>query len=137
MIDTKPRHIGYSKYQRGEPRVVEHVDRAEWVGVPSVVVGELWAGFLLGTGADENIRRLEDFLNRAVVEVLFADEDVAHIYGEIFVDLRGKGRPLPTNDIWIAATAARAGATVLTFDEHFREIARVGTLILDRHEQRR
>ena len=117
--------------------MVEHVDRAEWVGVPSVVVGELWAGFLLGTGADENIRRLEDFLNHAVVEVLFADEDVAHIYGEIFVDLRGKGRPLPTNDIWIAATAARAGATVLTFDEHFREIARVGTLILDRHEQRR
>ena len=105
--------------------------------MPSVVVGELWAGFLLGTGADENIRRLEDFLNHAVVEVLFADEDVAHIYGEIFVDLRGKGRPLPTNDIWIAATAARAGATVLTFDEHFREIARVGTLILARHEQRR
>ena len=127
----------YSNFQRGEPRVVEHVDRAEWVGVPSVVVGELWAGFLLGTRADENIIRLEDFLNHAVVEVLFADEDVAHIYGEIFVDLRAKGRPLPTNDIWIAATAARAGATVLTFDEHFREIARVGTLILDRHEQRR
>ena len=120
----------YSHFQRGEPRVIEHLDRAEWVGVPSVVIGELWAGFLLGTCTDENIGELEELLCHAVVEVLLVDEDVARIYGEIFADLRSKGRPLPTNDIWIAATSARAGATVLTFDEHFRAIARVGALIL-------
>ena len=120
----------YSHFQRGEPRVIEHLDRAEWVGVPSVVIGELWVGFLLGTCTDENIGELEELLRHAVVEVLLVDEDVARIYGEIFADLRSKGRPLPTNDIWIAATAARAGATVLTFDEHFRAIARVGALIL-------
>ena len=120
----------YSNFQRGEPRVIEHLDRAEWVGVPSVVIGELWAGFLLGTRADENIGEFEELLRHAVVEVLLVDEDVARIYGEIFADLRSKGRPLPTNDIWIAATSARAGATVLIFDEHFRAIARVGALIL-------
>lgn len=121
----------YSNFQRGEPRVIEHVDRAERVGVPSVVIGELRAGFLLGTRAGENIGRLEEFLSHPAVEVLFVDEEVARIYGEIFVDLRHKGRPIPTNDIWIAATAARAGATVLTFDEHFREITHVGALVLD------
>ena len=120
----------YSRFQRGEPRVIEHLDRAEWVGVPSVVIGELWAGFLLGTCTDENIGELGELLRHAVVEVLLVDEDVARIYGEIFADLRSKGRPLPTNDIWIAATSTRAGATVLTFDEHFRAIARVGALIL-------
>ena len=41
-----------------------------------------------------------------------------------------KGTPLPTNDVRIAAAAARAGAAVLTFDVHFREIARVGVLVL-------
>ena len=55
----------YSRFQRGEPRVIEHLDRAEWVGVPSVVIGELWAGFLLGTCTDENIGELEELLRHA------------------------------------------------------------------------
>ncbi len=120
----------YSNFQRGYPEVVEHIDRAEWIGVSSVVLGELWAGFLLGGHADRNARELAEFLEHPVVEVLVSDEEVARIYGEIVVDLRSKGKPLPTNDIWIAATAARSGATVLTFDAHFREIVRIGTLVL-------
>lgn len=122
----------YSNFRRGEPRVVAHLDRADWVGVPSVVVGELWAGFQLGARPDQNASELDEFLSHAVVETLPVDTVVAHIYGEIFADLRRTGCPLPTNDVWIAATAARAGATVLTFDEHFREISRVGSLILEK-----
>jgi len=120
----------YSNFRRGEPRVVEHLDRAEWVGVPGIVVGELWAGFLLGSRTEENVRELGEFLDHAVVEIVSVDGDVARIYGEIFADLRSKGRPLPTNDVWIAATAARTGATILTFDEHFHEITRAGSLVL-------
>ena len=120
----------YSNFQRGYPDVVEHIDRAEWIGVPSVVLGELWVGFFLGGQADRNARELAEFLDHPVVEVLGSDGDVARIYGEIVVDLRKKGTPLPTNDVWIAAAAARADATVLTFDAHFREIARVGALVL-------
>lgn len=120
----------YGNFRRGESRVVEHLDRAEWVGVPSVVIGELRAGFLIGSRTDENIDELEEFLRHPSVEVVVVDENVAQIYGEIFSDLRARGRPLPTNDIWIAASAARAGATLLTFDAHFREVARVGTLVL-------
>ena len=58
------------------------------------------------------------------------DNEVARIHGGIFVDLRHRGTPLPTNDIWIAAMAVHADATVLTFDSHFREIARVGVTLL-------
>ena len=126
----------YSNFRRGEPRVAEQLDRAEWIGVPTVVVGELWAGFLLGARTERNVRELDEFMDHPVVETVRIDEDAAQIYGEIFADLRGRGRPLPTNDIWIAATAARAGAAVLTFDEHFREITRVGTLILERPDRR-
>ncbi len=59
------------------------------------------------------------------------DRDVARLYAEIVRALKAKGTPLPTNDIWIAAAAARVGATVLTFDDHFRAIERVGSLVLE------
>ncbi len=120
----------YSNFRRGMPAVVNAVDRAEWIGVPCVVLGEIWAGFIAGSRAERNIAELDDFLAEPLVEVLAVDRDVARIYGEIVVDLRRKGRPLPTNDIWIAATAARFGASVLTFDAHFLEVDRVGAQVL-------
>lgn len=120
----------YSHYRRGESNVVGHIDQARWIGIPSVVLGELWAGFLVGGQRDRNAEELAGFLAHPVVDVLPVDEDIARIYGEVFADLRSRGRPLPTNDIWIAATAAHAGATVLTFDEHFRSISRVAALVL-------
>ena len=51
-------------------------------------------------------------------------------YADIVVELRRLGTPIPTNDIWIAALAAREGATVLTTDGHFASIGRVGSVIL-------
>ena len=120
----------YSHFRRGDARVTGHLDVADWIGVPSVVVGELRAGFLQGSQYDRNVAELDEFLDHPVVEILPVDAEAAQIYGEIIVDLRRAGRPLPTNDVWIAATAARAGGTVLTFDDHFSEIGRVGAIIL-------
>lgn len=98
--------------------------------MPSIVLGELWIGFRLGGRLEQNERELREFLVNPVVEQLIVDRDVARIYADIVVDLRKAGTPLPTNDIWIAAVAARAGATVLTYDAHFGAIARVGSLLL-------
>ena len=121
----------YSNFQRGHRQAVECMDQADWIGVSTVVRGELWAGFLLGDQADRNAQALALFLDHAAVETLDVDGKVARIYGEIFAELRNKGTSLPTNDIWIAATAINAGSTVLTFDAHFREIARVAVLVLE------
>jgi predicted nucleic acid-binding protein len=66
-----------------------------------------------------------------VVEVLVVDFEAARIYGELVTDLRRSGTPLPTNDIWIAAVAARAGAAVLTYDAQFRSMPRAGCLLLE------
>ena len=120
----------YSNFRRGHAGVVDLVAHAEWIGVPSVVIGELWTGFRLGARPAENIQELDEFLDHAVVEVVPADEEVAQIYSDIVVEQRRKGRPLPTNDIWIAASAARVGGTILTFDRHFGHVTRVGALIL-------
>jgi predicted nucleic acid-binding protein len=109
---------------------MERLDSAEWIGVSTIVLGELWTGFLLGGGLRRNEAELREFLENPVVEVLEVDHDVARAYAEIVVDLRKAGSPIPTNDIWIAAVAARAGATVLTYDTHFRAVSRIGSLIL-------
>ena len=120
----------YSHFKRGDPRVVNLLDSAEWLGIPSIVLGELWTGFILGNRLEKNDAELRDFLDHPVVETLVIDDEVARIYGEIVVDLRKAATPIPTNDIWIAATAVRVGATVLTYDPHFSSISRVGALVL-------
>jgi len=106
------------------------VDRADWIGVPSIVVGELLAGFLGGRQRARNEAELDEFLADPTVEELPVDREIAYVYAEIMTALREAGTPLPSNDVWIAATSARAGAPLLTFDEHFGAIARIGTILL-------
>jgi tRNA(fMet)-specific endonuclease VapC len=120
----------YSQFKRGHVEVVDILDAAEWIGVSAVVLGELRAGFGGGKRRDVNERELGAFLRNPAVHVLPIDDDAAQIYADIVVALRRAGTPIPTNDIWIAAVAAREGAAVLTFDEHFRVVARVGAHVL-------
>jgi tRNA(fMet)-specific endonuclease VapC len=120
----------YSHFKRGHPAVVEVIDRAYWIGVPAIVVGELWVGFLQGESSARNQEDLAEFLRHPVVEELPVDSEIGRIYAEIVVALRKRGAPVPSNDIWIAASAARAGATVLTYDAHFSAIERAGSLVL-------
>jgi len=120
----------YSRFKAGEPRVVRLLDEADWVGVPSVVVGELWLGFHLGRRFERNVSELREFLAHPLVHEIPVDRHVARIWAEIVADLRRAGTPLPTNDIWVAAAAAHTGSTVFTFDHHFERIARVGSLVL-------
>lgn len=93
-------------------------------------MGELRTAFALGRKPLENERELAAFLRNPVVEILGVDDAASRIYADIVVALRKAGTPLPTNDIWIAAVAAREGAAVVTFDEHFRAIQRVGSVVL-------
>jgi tRNA(fMet)-specific endonuclease VapC len=120
----------YSRFQRGDQGAIELIDAAAWVGMPAVVLGELRAGFLLGGRPDMNESLLRQFLANPVVDVLSVDEDVSRHYADIVLHLRRAGTPIPTNDIWIAATAASAGATVLSDDAHFGAVSRVGSVLL-------
>jgi len=120
----------YSHLKRGDSRVIELLDSAEWIGMPTIVLGELRVGFLLGAHTEKNEAELREFLAAPVVEVVGVDAEVSRHYAEIFVDLRRAGTPISANDIWIAATAAREGALVVSYDDHFRAIPRVGSVIL-------
>jgi predicted nucleic acid-binding protein len=123
--------VAYSHFKRGEARITRMLDRAEWIGVPVIVIGELCAGFAKGSRFQQHLEELDEFLALPIVETLPVDRQTAETFGEMIDALRRKGRPVPSNDVWIAATCARTGATLLTWDAHFRLIPRVGTMVLD------
>jgi len=89
--------------------------------VPIIVLGELRFGALKSLEVEENLRRIEGFA--AESNVLDCDEEAAWLYGEIKDDLRRKGRPVPENDVWIAATALRHDLALVTRDAHFEHVA--------------
>lgn len=120
----------YSHFARGHSEVVAQIDQADWIGFPSITLGELWLGFLLGQKLEENLETLSEFLAHPVVRCLNVDDETARLYAELVVDLRHAGAPLPTNDIWIAAAALQTRSTVLTFDRHFERTERVPSRIL-------
>lgn len=120
----------YGRLRKGSERIATILDRATWVGVPAITLGELRVGFLGGTRRARNEAELLDFLAAVPVEVVSVDDAIARCYAEILVDLKRAGTPIPTNDIWIAACAAYTGSTVLTSDGHFEHIARIGTLVV-------
>jgi predicted nucleic acid-binding protein len=121
----------YSNFRRGNEELAALLDQAELVGVPTVALGELRTGFLLGGRRQRSERDLDVFLDNPVVQVLPVDSETSRQYAEIVGELRKAGTPIPTNDIWIAATAARNGTAVLTCDDHFERIGRVGSVVIE------
>jgi tRNA(fMet)-specific endonuclease VapC len=99
-----------------------NIARADRVVIPSVVLGELEFGFLNGTRRAENSRKLREFLGHSHVEVAVVDHGTAEIYAEFLLYLRNKGKPIPTNDIWIAAQARQCGGELAARDGHFAEL---------------
>jgi predicted nucleic acid-binding protein len=120
----------YSHFKAGDDEALAAVRSAAWIGVPVIVLGELRTGFRLGRRNDDNERELLQFLGEPIVHVLDVDDAASRHYADIVVSLRRRGSPLPTNDVWIASLAAREGATVLSYDTHFREVERVASRIL-------
>jgi tRNA(fMet)-specific endonuclease VapC len=90
--------------------------------MPAIVLGELHSGFLAGTRREENEARLRQFLGKRSVLVLDVTAETALRYAEIDALLRRKGRPIPRNDVWIAASAVEHGMRLVTVEEHFDEI---------------
>ena len=118
VLDTS----AYSRLRVGHPDVLDWLAGVHLVHVPTIVLGELRAGFLLGQRVRENEQVLAEFLAEPFVEIASVDGDVALRYGEIFAALRRAGTPIPTNDMWIAAVTLATGGHLLTFDGDFARV---------------
>lgn len=127
LLDTS----AYRWFRQGHAKVGDAVAQAVTVMLSAVTIGELEAGFQLGSRLEENRQSLTDFCAEPFVAVLPVTRDIARVYGRTFADLRQAGTPIPVNDIWIAATAIDAGAQVLTFDRDFERVSNLDRVVLD------
>ena len=112
----------YVAFKSHDESVVEAFRDCDVIGVDITVIAELLSGFSLGGKERKNRQDLESFLNSPRVEVLIHDIETAEYYALIVKRLKEKGRPIPTNDIWIAANAMKHGLALYSFDSHFNEI---------------
>jgi tRNA(fMet)-specific endonuclease VapC len=103
-----------------DPLLVKLLADTDEVFVPSIVLGELYYGAERSGRVQENLAQVEAFAAGRVV--LVCDTATARLYGRIAQQLRRKGRPIPQNDIWIAATALQYDLTLVTRDEHFKQV---------------
>lgn len=109
----------YVDFARGDRDCRALLESAERVLVPVVVLGELRAGFTVGTKGKANESGLLKFLAAPGVEVLAISEGTTHHYGRLYGQLREQGTPIPTNDLWIAALVLQHDAHLYSRDAHF------------------
>lgn len=107
---------------RGDEQVVRLLRRVSQIGISSISIGELLSGFKAGNREQKNRHELEIFLDSPRVVLYSVDEETAEQYSAVLNRLKQKGTPIPTNDIWIAATALQQGMPVCTMDKHFSYI---------------
>ena len=97
---------------KDDPAIHERLSERPLILVPATVLGELYYGAQKSARLDKNLRQINRFLTRAAV--LESDAATAYEYGLIRNELRIKGRPIPENDVWIAAAAREGRANPLS-----------------------
>ena len=100
-----------------EPSALEVVARAERLAIPVIVLGE----YRLGIAQSRHRVSHENWLREwtAAVSVLDIDDDTTHSYAAIGLELKKKGKPIPANDLWIAALCRQYSLPLLSRDRHF------------------
>lgn len=119
----------YRALQEGHVQLAAAMRRAEAIGMPIVVIGELRFGFLNGTRLHENSATLERFLATPRVEILHVTDETTWQFGEIATLLRRAGAPIQQDDMWIAALCKQHGFTLATRDRGFGNV--LGLDVLD------
>jgi len=121
LLDTS----AYSALLRGHEEIQKQIRRAEEIYINPIVLGELRAGFDKGRQGRKNEGYLQRFISSSRVTILSIDAETSERYAFILNALWEAGTPVPTNDVWIAASAMQHGLAVLTTDSHFLKISQV------------
>jgi predicted nucleic acid-binding protein len=119
VLDTN----AYCDYAEGVPSVVETLaEYGDEIFLPAIVIGELTYGFMKGTKRAYNERKLREVIEKLGIEIIDITADVARKYALIYFQLINKGRKIPLNDVWIAASCLEVGGTLVSRDGHFEAI---------------
>lgn len=123
MLDTS----AYSAFLRGNAEIKRVLQEADEIFVNPVILGELLGGFVMGRQEKKNRPLLEEFLASPRVSIIAVDEETAERYAVILNYLRQRETPIPTNDLWIAASAMQYGLKLVTTDRHYLKVPQVIT----------
>lgn len=109
-----------SAWLKGESIIADNIDKAGSVYMPIIVIGELHYGASFSMHVQKNVNDIKKVIS--LYPILLVDEETAINYGNIKASLRKKGKPIPENDIWIAAIAIQHNLSLVTRDKHFNEV---------------
>ena len=121
LLDTS----AYSAYLRGHEAVAVEIRRADELVLTPIVFGELLAGFRKGNRFQANLDTLREFLASPRARWVPLDDETGDRYSLILDTLRRAGTPVPSNDVWIEASAMQHGLRLLTTDPHYQRIPQI------------
>jgi tRNA(fMet)-specific endonuclease VapC len=106
-----------------DPAVTAILADAEQVAIPVIALGE----YRYGIAQSRNHASYESWLTGLLRDcmVLDVNQQTTQYYAEITLDLKRKGKPIPTNDIWIAALCRQHSLALLSRDRHFDRVAKL------------
>ena len=115
LVDTNI----YTHALKGDHETVAVLQQAKEIAICSITIGELLSGFKAGRKEKRNREELAEFLDAPRVQLYYIDENTAEFDSVILNDLRKREKPIPTNDIWIAAVAFQHGLLTVDRDVQF------------------
>lgn len=122
----------YCDFAEGLPDAVDAIATyGQSIFIPSVVLGELFFGFMKGSRQQFNEKKLRQVVSRLKIEIIDINIDVARKYAMIYLSLQKRGIKIPINDVWIAACCMEVGGTLLTRDKHFEWIDQIDAMVLE------
>ena len=95
LLDTN----AYSLLRAKRIDVANYLDEADAVYVSTIVLGELYLGFLNGSKRKVNEEKLIEFLGDSKVQICCIGQETARIYSEIGYQLKKIGKPIPKNPV--------------------------------------
>ncbi len=107
-------------YFKNNSDIITRLHAFSEIFVPSIAAGELYYGAYRSANVQKHLDQTHGFLKNYTI--LVTDIITTNLFGSIKTALKSKGKPIPENDIWIAAIATQHNLPLFTTDKHFNEI---------------
>jgi len=117
-IDTN----AYNQIVFQNKRALDIINSADQVYIPFIVQAELFAGFKNGNRAEQNLEIFNKVAAAIQSRIIHSTSETVAIYSDLFKILRGKGKTIPSNDLWIAALCIENSCLLYTLDSHFSNV---------------
>lgn len=105
---------------KGNIVFAQRLQKLKKVFLSSTVIGELYFGAYASANLQKKITEIEEFQKKCLL--LDITSKTGLLFGQIKSQLKIKGKPIPENDVWIAASAIEHNLPLFTTDNHFKDV---------------